>query len=275
MKSISLIILAALVVASCSRAPAPDKPAAGDSVSSTADETPLASAHDAGATEHEQFSVLRLADYEATTGCVGAEYIRPIRSALGFLVFDEAGEKSDNDLQYARRHTLPLFRSLHQKYATPDGSVASRCIPASLRQIGLALKLLDADGGFGKATTPDVNFVYDPALLEHDTASPKAFPVMARLAYIEQTGCAVSGENYGKYRVAFEWAVFSRGYPDRARANMIEFLDTLYAETNADSGRADSETAASDVIDQRCMIPAISRIAEELDLLDDTGRYQK
>lgn len=253
MKSISLIILAALIVASCSVAPA----------------------RDAGATDNEQFHVLRLADYEALTGCVGAEYNRPIRSALEFLVFDEAGENSDTDLQYARRHTLPLFRDLHHKYATPEGPVASQCIPASLRQIGLALKLLDPDGGFGKTRTPEVDFVYDPTLLEHDAASPKAFPVMARLAYIEQTGCAVSAENYEKYRVAFEWVVLKYLFPDRARANMIEFLDALYTENRADSDMSESETADSGVVDQHCMIPAISRIAEELDLLDDTGRYQK
>lgn len=222
----------------------------------------------AGPDAIRQYHVLRLADYEAITGCGGlgwSDYTWPLQSALHFLAFaDLEGEKPNNDLQYARRHTLPMFGSLRRKHAAPKGAVASRCIPPSLRQIGFALRLLDANGDYGVTPTPGIDTTYDPALLKTGPVSPKAFPVMSRLDYMAKSGCKASRKNYARYHLAFEWVVFKSGYPDRARTNMAKFLDVLYAQTPAHDG----------YVDQRCLIPAISRIASELGLLDENGRYR-
>ncbi len=216
----------------------------------------------------KQYHVLRLTDYEAITGCAGlgwSDYAWPLQSSLHFLVFaDLEGEKPNTDLHYARRHTLPLLRNLRTGYAGPDGAVARRCVPPALRRILFALKLLDANGDFGVTPTPGVDFVYDPAVLEIDRVSPKAFPVLSRQDYMAKSGCKASRKNYARYHLAFEWVVFKAGYPDRARAAMAKFLDVLYAQTPTHDG----------YVDQRCLIPAIGRIASELDLLDEKGRYR-
>jgi len=213
----------------------------------------------------KQYHVLRLADYEAITGCKGADYVRPLLSAVRFLAFiGSNGGRRNNNLQYARRHTLPLFRSLHHRHATPEGSVNRRCIPSSLRQIGFALRLLDSNGVFGETQVPKQDFAYDPALLKESKIDPRAFPVMSRIDYNAGTGCTVSPIAYDKYRIAFEWVVLRRLYPDRARNRMAEFLEELFASRPTTDG----------FVNQRCMIPAISRIAFELRLLDGKGRYR-
>ncbi len=213
----------------------------------------------------ERYHVLRQADYEAITGCHDMDDWRPLQSAIHFLAFAGSDEEGSNsNLHYARRHTLPLFRALRDKHAEPDGAVAERCIPPSLRRIGFALKLLDAEGRFGRNATPKLDFAYDPSLLKTGSVSPKAFPVMARLDYFALTGCKVSTKNYRRYRDAFDWVVFDMGYRDKARTRMAKFLDVLYAWQRTSDG----------FVDQRCMIPAISRIASELTLLDENGRYR-
>jgi len=212
-----------------------------------------------------QYHFLRLADYEAITGCDGSDYLLPIQSAIHFLAFAGSnGDKRNNGLQYARRHTKPLFRSLLNRYPGHDGAVASRCIPPSLRQIGFALRLLDADGGYGKTRLPKQGFAYDPALLNVGKIDPRAFPVVSRAAYIARTGCTVTPSSYNKYRIAFEWVVLRLFYEDRARDRMIEFLANLSVSRPTSEG----------FVDQQCMIPAISRVASQLGLLDEKGRYR-
>lgn len=216
----------------------------------------------------KQYHFLSLADYEAITDCKGlgwSDYERPMQSSVCFLAFaGSEGCKGISDLQYARRHTLPLFRSLRHSQLTPEGYVAERCIPPSLRQIGFALKLLDANGHFGKSSVPKQDFVYDPALLKVGKIDPRAFPVMSRSDYIARTGCKISPTAYNKYRIAFEWVVLRHLYGDRARDRMAEFRQELLVSLAASDG----------FVDQRCLIPAISRIASELGLLDEKGRYR-
>jgi len=212
-----------------------------------------------------QYHVLRLADYEAITRCSGSDYERSLQSAVKYLAFAglTLGELN-NDLQYARRHTLPLFRSLQNSHAGPEGYVEERCIPPSLRQIGFGLKLLDTKGRFADTSIPEPDFVYDPSLLKPGAINSRAFPVMTRLDYFAATRCKTSKKNYRRYREAFYWVVLAQGYQDKARAAMSKFLDVLYAWQPTNDG----------FVDQQCLIPAISLIASDLGLLDEKGGYR-
>ncbi len=151
-----------------------------------------------GGDPFKQYYILRISDYAAITGCAVREheYHRSLNAALRFLVFRDNDTSPNNSIQYARRHTLPLFRALHHDHATPETTVPEHCIAVSLRQIGFALKLLDASWHYRWQAHNPINFRYDPALLERGDVDQRAFPIMSRSNYIAQTGREVTSESY-------------------------------------------------------------------------------
>ena len=220
----------------------------------------------AGPGPYKDYYILRHADYEAATGCsVGSGiYMRSLQAATDFLAFEGARSKLNKARGYARRHTRPLFADLLNAHSTADGYLQDRCIHPSLRRIALALGMLDAQGRFPDPTSGHGEHVGpDPAQYVSDPVDAGGFPVIARDDYVSRTGCALSAGSYKGYAVAFDWVVFEGGYEDRARDGMRALLDELASGSPSKGGE----------IATACMIPAISKIAAALGLLDAEGRY--
>ncbi len=216
----------------------------------------------------ERYDVLRHTDYEAATGCSVriSVYERSLISAADFLAFNGAlNGKLNNSTAYARRHTVRVFRDLYHRHHTADGFLEERCLHPTLRRIGITLQILDADGRYSDTHSRSGDFVTpDPSLIAATQPGPNAFTMMARADYVAKTGCTVSADAYEKFGLAFYFVVLRNGYAHNAHQGMRAFLDELHA------GRP----AADGYLDQGCLIPAISKVAAELDLLDAQGRYR-
>ncbi len=224
------------------------------------------SAGEAGPGPYQDYYILRHADYEAATGCSvsASTYVRSLQAATDFLVFEGARSKQNTARGYARRHTRPLFADLRYKYPATDGFLEERCMHPSLRRIAVALGMLDAQGRFPDPTSGHKEHVGpDSARYANDPVDAGSFPIIARDDYSTRTGCGVSADSYKGYAAAFDWVVFGGGYEDRARDGMRVLLDELAAASPSDDGG----------IATACMIPAITKIAAVLGLLDAHGRY--
>jgi hypothetical protein len=207
------------------------------------------------------YHVLPMRDYTDTTGCDLRSFSHEMKATLRFLIFADSnlGHKSQ-DIHYAQRHSYGLFGDLYRKYSTVDNYKADRCMPPSWLEMGVDMALMHP------ATKEAENKAYLHLLKSLDTGDidPAAYPVMSRSTYVAKTGCTVIPFQYNKYRVAFEWVTLYSGYDDRASDAMRGFLKAL---TRVNPGEGD-------YLDQKCLIPAIARVADEFNLLDDQGRYK-
>lgn len=216
----------------------------------------------------ERYDVLRHADYEAATGCSVsiAVYERSLISAADFLAFNGAlNRKLNNNLGYARRHTVRLYGDLYRRHHTADGFMEDRCLHPTLRRIGITLQILDADGRYSDIQARSGDFATpNPSLMAATQPGPDAFTMMAQADYVAKTGCTVSADTYEKLGLAFYFVVLRNGYAHGAHQGMRAVLNELHA----------GHPAADGYLDQGCLIPAISKVATELDLLDAQGRYR-
>lgn len=104
----------------------------------------------------------------------------------------------------------------------------------------------------------------DSQMSNCDEGREGADKILPREGFMETTGCLVSPATYEKLLSAAQKA--RSDSPDRVAAagEMTAFLEDLY------SGRPTAEG----YLDDRCMHPTVRRLAEELTLLDEKGRYK-
>ncbi len=197
-----------------------------------------------------------------TQGCESYGYGHDMRAALRFLIFADAniGNKQHN-IHYALRHTHALFGPLYKKDNIAENFGLSECFPSSWLGVGITLALMN----------PTIDPVEDASYIERLKAlrnnintDPAAFPVMSRTDYITLTGCKTSPDTYNKYRIAYERVIIHLFSAKRAHENMRGFMEDLYSAQPAEDG----------FMNQKCLVPAISRIASEYQLLDPQGRYK-
>ncbi len=224
------------------------------------------SPHSAAAETPQEFAFLKWGDYLEVTGCTAPGYRSPLTDALRFLAFPEAdtGNPNNSDILYARRHTRPFFVDLLDENQLADGTLDPNCLPPSLYKVALALKLLNEDGKY-TAAEPWIDHVYGPHMPKAGPPLPQAYPVLTRQLYMERTGCLISSKTYDNYRLAYETLVLERSLISSGQEEMVLFLNDL----------VDSQPAPEEFLQQKCLIEPISRIAEELGLLDADGRYQR
>ena len=195
-------------------------------------------------------------------GCKSYSYNHDMQSALRFLIFADANiGNNQHDIHYALRHTYALFGPLYKKDNIAENFGLSECFPSSWLGIGITLALMN----------PIIDPVGDAAYIDRlkalrDNVSidPAAFSVMSRTDYITLTGCKTSPDTYNKYRIAYEWIIIHQFSAKKAQENMRGFMEDLYSAQPDEDG----------FVSQKCLVPAISRIASEYQLLDAQGRYK-
>lgn len=214
----------------------------------------------AGPANAKKYPILTHADYEIATGCdiaIGL-YEPAVRTALTFLVFNDEPvrrdenmrldfERTADDLHYVRRHSRDLFGPL---FASQE--LGEPCLHPTLERIARAVDYPE-DG-------------YDWELLQsiREPACEDVVPytMTSRPDYIEATGCLVSQSTYNHFRIAFlEHTLSYMNAYDAA-----DRLGTFLRETGEGKHTADG------FLDPACMTPTMTRIATELELLDD-GRF--
>lgn len=210
--------------------------------------------------EPTKYPVLSHADYVNATGCdvyIGL-YERSLRVALTFLVFEDepvsssdpnAGfENSQQDAHYVRRHSREAIGAM---YASRDAG--GPCLHPTVEKIGNAV-------GYPESTSHS-----EPAVRVRKAASDIVEPYLmtSRATYVQETDCLVSRSTYSLFRVAFFEHVLSRDDAYDAAARMQMFL----RET------AEGKSTEGGFLDSKCMTPTMQRIASELDLLDQHGRF--
>ena len=219
------------------------------------------------ADDPQVFYVLNAEDYGRLTGCDGFGHsMSGLTSAIQFLVFSDSPTINDNNrsIQYARRHTRPFLGQLLASNKAADGSLDARCLPPSLRQIALALKMLNESGRYTHHGEIRIDEKYSAEASKNGTPSADAYPIMKRISYIKSTGCKVSPSSFDKFRLAFEELVLWQQDRGSAKPHIIAFLEDLF----------DSRPTPDGYVDQSCMVDMISRIAADLGVLDDKGRYK-
>ncbi|MBT5241622.1 MAG: hypothetical protein HOL61_13675 [Rhodospirillaceae bacterium] len=214
----------------------------------------------------EEYPVLKAADYNAATGCTSdLTHYDSLAITVGFL----AGT-SDEEISYVQRETKALFESLLER--TPEDFLDGKCLHASVWRVGVAIDLINAEGAYvGK----NISGRYDKAAQKWDNVirnQPEstdtsrdnpAFILLPRSTFMERTECLVSPSTYTHYVKAFAGTLFDFPSRDEAKKRMKLFMEDLY----------ESRPAAEGVVDERCMVPGIKRVADALGLLDEQGRY--
>lgn len=220
----------------------------------------------ATAADPQVYSVLNKDDYRRITGCDGYGSKEALTSAVQFLVFADSQTINANNrsIHYARRHLRPLLDQLLASNKTSEGALDPRCLPPSLRQMALALKMLNENGRYTHHGELGINDTYSVEAARNGKPSPAAYPVMNRMSFISQTGCKVTPASYDNLRLAFEELVIWQQDRESAEPYIIAFLEDLF----------DSRPTPEGYVDQRCMIDVVGRIASELGVLDDNQRYK-
>lgn len=217
----------------------------------------------AGTTQEiSRYHILPVAVENKTQGCKFYGYNHQMQTALRFLIFTDAniGNKRHR-IQYALRHSRALFHRLYETDNIAENFGLPECFPSSWLGVGTALALMNP------ALDPvkDAPYIQRLKTLQNNISTdPAAFPVMSRTDYITLTGCKTSPDTYNKYRIAYEWVIIHHFSGDRAHENMRGFLEDLYSAQPDEDG----------FVNQKCLIPAISRIASEYQLLDAQGHYK-
>jgi hypothetical protein len=210
----------------------------------------------------KRYHILPSAVENEMQGCKSYSYSHDMRAALRFLIFPDANiGNNQHDIHYALRHTHDLFRPLYQKDNTAENFGLFECFPSSWLGVGITLALMN----------PSIDPAEDAAyidrlktLRDNTSTDPAAFPVMSRTDYITLTGCKTSPLTYNKYRIAYERIIIRQFSANKALENMRGFLEDLYSAQPDEDG----------FVNQKCLVPAISRIASEYQLLDAQGRYK-
>ncbi len=217
----------------------------------------------AGGTEKiRQYHILPVALESKTQGCKIYGYNHEMQAVLRFLIFADAniGNKQHN-IHYALRHSRALFRRLYKKDNIAENFGLPACFPSSWLNVGIALALMNP------AIDPveDAPYIQSLKPLQNSISiDPTAYPVMLRTDYNSLTGCKTSPEAYNRYRIAYEWVIIHVYYEDSAHENMRAFPEALYSAQPGEDG----------FVNQKCLVPAISRIASTFQLLDAQGRYK-
>ena len=139
---------------------------------------------------------------------------------------------------------MPMFES--QEAGEP-------CLHPTLEHIGRAI-------GF-----PDPEDHWIPSKRVRDPAGENVVPYLmtSRDEYIQWTMCMVSPSTYDHYRVAFLEHVLNWIDGHDAAARMRTFLRAAGEGKHTGDGFLESV----------CMTPTMVRIADELELLDENGRF--
>jgi hypothetical protein len=218
------------------------------------------------------YQVLQYADYVQATGCKvnRSVYNDSLQTALNYLVFrddhlpdDELLSNSNSEVDYARRHSQGLFGGL---LVAGEIAIPSICIHSSLARMGTDIGFPVGADSFLQSAWDEVAATPSRTMYPSDIAITE-FEILSRPDYMRATACLASPATFHKYHLAFFQHVLGWRHEAGAAAaagNMRAFLQEL------GGGR---HTADGAFLDPVCLIPAVSTLASDLNLLNKDGQF--